>query len=914
MSGGRIPSLRRAGCFRPAHENPMKSRVLSLGTALACWGALAHVPIPIAATFADADNDAIHLTNGDLAISNTVLGFTKDDGIDSGANGSDNSYTSAQAHGVLPPAQVNRESAVLVKSALLHTTLLAATAARLAAADYGTDSTIPKTDSPTPPPAKAAAGVREVVIVYKTHFDIGYTARASEVIHEYRTGMADRLLAAIERNRDQPKEQQFVWTLSGFPMREILWDGQDPKRRQAIEDAIRAGNIAIHAYPYTTLTEIAEPEDLVRGLNISSNLARRLGQPLSISANDFARLLLAGNPTGIPVVRGDIPDPWIHGTMSMPEGAKLARNGRLRIGALDALTTLERAWGIHRPDLRPTIAAAYDQAGLYCEHTWGLANQHYVKLPWGRDWDKLWNEGLPPNFRCMEDSWNDHIGYARNAAWLTDEPYREALATLADHVSVPGHRIVVHNPLPWTRDGEAVVNAFHFPSGAGLRPVDGGPPIACVAEGPGIETPDRIRRFIARDIPPCGYRTYVVTNETPPPPLLVADSANRTIESPFFKAVLDPPRGCVASLIDKRSGRELVDPAAPHGFGQYFYERFSWQNLEDWLNASLYPQYRAHRFAFTAYDMPRDVPYAAAAAGNLSLEVKRTAIDVTAVMTGTLPGPGQPQQISIRLTLPATIPAADLTVDWRKQPDSWPEAAWICLPFKVSHPEFRLGKLGGDLDPVKDVEVEQANHHNSWVNTGAAVFDGQTGAGVGVCPIDSPMVSLGEPGEYKFSARYVPSAPSIYLNLYNNHWRTNFAAWVGDGSRMSSRVRIWSFDRFAPESALFTPAMEARVPLAASRSACAPGSLPPARADLTLSRKGVSLTAFGPDPDGDGTVLRVWEQSGTGGDLTITLPPGFLSAIPVNLRGEPAGEEIPVRDNRFTTPLGRYAPASFILN
>ena len=28
----------------------------------------------------------------------------------------------------------------------------------------------------------------------------------------------------------------------------------------------------------------------------------------------------------------------------------------------------------------------------------------------------------------------------------------------------------------------------------------------------------------------------------------------------------------------------------------------------------------------------------------------------TAVMTGTLPGPGQPQQISIRLTLPAALP------------------------------------------------------------------------------------------------------------------------------------------------------------------------------------------------------------------------------------------------------------------
>ena len=37
--------------------------------------------------FTDADNDAIYLTSGDLSITNTVIGFTKDDGVDSGGNG-----------------------------------------------------------------------------------------------------------------------------------------------------------------------------------------------------------------------------------------------------------------------------------------------------------------------------------------------------------------------------------------------------------------------------------------------------------------------------------------------------------------------------------------------------------------------------------------------------------------------------------------------------------------------------------------------------------------------------------------------------------------------------------------------------------------------------------------------------------
>ena len=47
------------------------------------------------ATFVDADNDGIYLTNGDLSITNSVIGFTKDDGVDSGGSGGDNPYTAA---------------------------------------------------------------------------------------------------------------------------------------------------------------------------------------------------------------------------------------------------------------------------------------------------------------------------------------------------------------------------------------------------------------------------------------------------------------------------------------------------------------------------------------------------------------------------------------------------------------------------------------------------------------------------------------------------------------------------------------------------------------------------------------------------------------------------------------------------
>jgi hypothetical protein len=77
----------------------------------------------------------------------------------------------------------------------------------------------------------AHASVTDVWVVFKTHFDIGYTDMADNVVHKYRTRMNDQALAVVDRNRDLPPAQQFVWTIPGWPMHQILdWPEQTPER------------------------------------------------------------------------------------------------------------------------------------------------------------------------------------------------------------------------------------------------------------------------------------------------------------------------------------------------------------------------------------------------------------------------------------------------------------------------------------------------------------------------------------------------------------------------------------------------------------------------------------------------------------------------------------------------------------
>ena len=90
----------------------------------------------------------------------------------------------------------------------------------------------------------------------------------------------------VDENKDLPADQQFVWTIPGWPMKKILedWEGQTPERRRRVREAFRDGRFAVHALPFTMQTELMEPEGMVRGLGYASELARDAGKPLPTGA------------------------------------------------------------------------------------------------------------------------------------------------------------------------------------------------------------------------------------------------------------------------------------------------------------------------------------------------------------------------------------------------------------------------------------------------------------------------------------------------------------------------------------------------------------------------------------------------------------------------------------------------------
>jgi len=863
---------------------------------------------------------------------------------------------------------------------------------------------------------KKTEHVTDVWVVFKTHFDLGFTDLPENVFKRYRAEMMDNALGVIEKNTSQSPEKKFAWTVSGWPLQaQILGPLQTPERKARIEKAIKDGTLVVHGLPFTTHTESLDYEDLVRGLGYSSVICRTYGLPLTISAkmtdvpshswvlptllnnagikflqlgcnpasqyprfpelfwwegadgskilcnytalygsgikptenwpcknylsmqmtgdnhgppsaadidkllayakkempgvkihfgtlDDFAKAVLAENPK-LPTVKGDTPDTWIHGLMTNPQETKIARNIRPLESALDMLNTQMNIWGVPTSFLPEKLAKAYEQSLLYAEHTWGMNAEYGPRYSYGDEWKKWLDEAKAEPIPADGDysklsnsnshktqtgsktkwlkSYDAKRQYIKNTNDIVTTELESRLSVLAKSVNANGKRLVVYNPLPWQRSGR-------------------------------IAVPGEKDQFVfVKDIPAGGYVTILEKDMKKEETVTDEKTA---LETPNFKVIFDLKKGGIISLWDKKANRELVDKSSKYVLGQFLHERFSANEVDKWFNS-----YSRIKDGWGLDDLGKPgipsadkVPYLAFSPDNWKIEITHSqTADIAKLSTTKTDG------FAEKYTLVFIFPRNESFVDveWKvenKTADKQPEGGWLCFPFSIDKPTFTVGRLGGPINPATDI-VPGTNRNLMAVNTGVMLTQ-KDHSGVGLSPIDSPLLSFGEPGLWKFSMDYVPTVPTVFVNLYNNMWNTNFALW--QGGSWTERVRIWA--KPSTEKTmdnLVKNSWEARLPLLVGYADGAAGKLVTNKQGLKLSREGILVTAFGANPDGKGTVLRLWEQTGFSSKITVSLPKDsrFKKAKLVNLRGEDLGKTFEIKDNQFTIEIVAYAPLSFVL-
>ena len=128
-----------------------------------------------------------------------------------------------------------------------------------------------------PVEAAADARVATVLVVSKTHLDVGFTGTAAQVRARYLDEYFPRAMAVAARLRDRGGPERFRWTTGSWILTEAL-EAADRARRADLEQAIEHGDLCWHALPFTLHTEYCDRSLLEHGLSLSAELDRRFGR------------------------------------------------------------------------------------------------------------------------------------------------------------------------------------------------------------------------------------------------------------------------------------------------------------------------------------------------------------------------------------------------------------------------------------------------------------------------------------------------------------------------------------------------------------------------------------------------------------------------------------------------------------
>jgi alpha-mannosidase len=377
---------------------------------------------------------------------------------------------------------------------------------------------------------------------------------------------------------------------------------------------------------------------------------------------------------------------------------------------------------------------------MFGEHTWGS-----------------WETYSKPHSTFSHSHWNAKAAFAYEAYDLARDLAIEGMFRLAASGSpapgdVDGHSEEIV-------DGILVVNPTERPRREPVEvEIDGHRRVRTVAAAP-------------------AFGTAVVPV---PPPLSEEEGYELALGA--FRVQVDPRRGGVVSLVDTRTGRELVDGTVPHGLGALVVEQVAPGARHPMLdeNPKLFrPENPGPEFVRRPAVGDR-VPTVSRSADVARITWRGAAAGVPAVAT--------------TLTLYANLDVVDLDVDLVKPERLGPESIFVAFPFDLPSPRFLLETAGA----VYEAEREQLpDTSKDWYSIQHAI--GVVGGEHGILwgSFDAPLVQLGGFHTGEWARRLEVAGGHVNSWLMNNLHFTNYQA-QQEGTR---RYRY----RFAPAAGPITP-------------------------------------------------------------------------------------------------------------
>ena len=629
-------------------------------------------------------------------------------------------------------------------------------------------------------------------------------------------------------------------------------------------------------------------------------------------------------PDSLPVFRGEVPgQDYAVGASSTAVATAVNRRTHEGLPTAEALGTVAAAISDYRYQAQ-RIDEAYEEILWHDEHTWG---HHFPCGPTSRTAE-------------LEKAVHAHRGAA-----LAHDVLNKAMARIADAVRLDeeGIHLVVFNPTPRARSGmvtaplreidncgsemiatedsdalspallqtrwhvtppvefsEGKFDLVDVESGKGipfqvteLDSAMGPQEHAAQRMGVGaggarygmFEVPIGLRHdvvFLAEDVPALGYRTYRLQPREDAASFDTGGSVSgEAMENDFYRVELDPGTGCLRSLVDKETGREMVNAEWPHAFGGLLVrDPYGGEEVS-----------ACHRIE------PGE-------SGPFSSSVRA----IHSVL-------GSPR-VEVTYTLCHCEKRLDVAVHVLKDPTPLLET-FVAFPFELPRGRFRYEGGLSIIDPTKDL-LPGAYFDRLAVQNWVAVSDGEYS--VLWTSHDAPSVSLGRLWEGRVSQAHssvvrgdldhVPAPFSdlgggtIYSVVTANNFGTNFAVSQSGAMlfryTMTTRAGRISDSEAAEQGRRFANPMSAILTKHPGER-----NLPPSGGFLAVDNPAVQVVAFKRAQEGKGIVLRLWNTAPESQVANISLPEVSLSdVVPVSVaEDEVVGESLECREHDFDVKI-----------
>ncbi len=506
--------------------------------------------------------------------------------------------------------------------------------------------------------------------------------------------------------------------------------------------------------------------------------------------DEFFAHLREENAGPYPVYRGDWSGLWDQNAQVVPYGVSLSRRVHDELPQAEALASFAGVFGL-KAYPKADLDTAWENVITFDEHSGGGG----------------WPGTLTPEQTAEGNV--VALGHAQTALDRTSSVHHASLEAISSSVRIEEDGILVWNPTAHSRSDV-------------------------------VRTGDLIIR--ADDLPGLGYRSYMSHTSHDPGVAAVPNS----LENEHLRLEVGPD-GMVASIRDKRTGRELVDGGSKYGFGQLVQAtKLSSDSLP--FNQPEIKAGQSHPLAASLIIEDAQCP------------LRRTEITLLA---------GEPI-VRFRHTF-------DMTRTSHRTYDEGPIRYDVAYPLDILNGKLAFDTPAGMLDP--DLDFMPKAHHIINVHHGGDVSGDECGVAFA-----SPEAFMWEFGGINglWGTAIPPESTPLMMRLLSKHDEASYKEGIGpvvtEPGAPQERIyeAVFMLHSGDDPSAVRRFMLDEANPLVAVPISANPkGILPESGQFLHVDGKDIVLLTLKQAEDGDGYIMRLMETSGSESDVTIR--PGLLT-------------------------------------